>query len=123
MATYRKEGLFPVFSVLSTTVLVPASGTKLSGIVLLDAGASDDVNVTRVTFRLSRDSQADELIGTAVGTLGGWIYHWNTRSVPNGTYMLRSEAYIASGKQSYSPAIRIVVNNQPSVPLPTRPSQ
>ena len=110
-ATYRKEGLFPDLSVLSTTVLTPASGAQLSGTVLLDAAASDDVNVTRVTYSLSTASQAYELIGTATGSLGGWFYHWNTRSVANGTYLLRSEAYAGNGKHGYSPAITVTVRN------------
>ena len=110
-AAYRKQGLFPAFSTLRTNVLVPVNGARLSGTVLLAAAAADDVPVTRVTFHLSGGSRTDELIGTATGTGDGWLYHWNTKNVANGTYALRSEAYIASGKRSYGPAITIAVKN------------
>ena len=110
-ATYRKEGLPPAFSTLRTKMLIPANGAKLSGTVALDAGSGDDVPVTKVTFHLTGGSQTDELIGTATATLEGWVSRWNTTSVANGTYALRSEAYIASGKHSYSPAITITVKN------------
>jgi hypothetical protein len=110
-ATYRKEGLFPAFSILRTKMLVPANGTKLSGIVTLDAVAADDVPVTKVTFHLSGGSRPDEMIGAATTTLAGWVSSWKTTSVANGTYKLRSEAYIAGGKHSYSPAITITVRN------------
>ena len=110
-ATYRKEGLPPAFSTLRAAMLVPANGAQLSGIVALDAVAEDDVPVTKVTFHLSGGSRTDELIGTATATRAGWGLRWNTTSVANGTYALRSEAYIASGKHNYSPAITITVRN------------
>ena len=110
-ATYRKEGLPPAFSILRTKMIIPANGAKLSGTVALDAGSGDDVPVTKVTFHITGGSQTDELIGTATATFEGWVSRWNTTSVANGTYTLRSEAYIASGKHSYSPAITITVRN------------
>ena len=110
-ATYRREGLPPAFSILSTEIIVPSNGAELSGIVALDALSGDDVPVTKVTFHLSGGTGTDELIGTAAATCCGWVSRWKTTSVPNGTYTLRSEAYIASGKHSYSPAIKITVKN------------
>jgi Bacterial Ig domain len=110
-ATYRKEGLPPAFSILSTEIIVPANGAKLSGTAALDALSGDDVPVTKVTFHLSGGSRTDELIGTATATCCGWVYRWRTTSVANGTYTLWSEAYIASGKHSYSSAITITVKN------------
>jgi hypothetical protein len=110
-ATYRKEGLPPAFSILHTGIIAPANGAQLSGTVALDALSADDVPVTKVTFDLSGGSRTDELIGTARATCCGWVTRWKTTSVANGTYTLRSEAYIASGKHSYSPAITITVRN------------
>ena len=47
-ATYRKEGLFPAFTALSTNVLLPANGATLSGIAVLDADAATYFKVTKV---------------------------------------------------------------------------
>ncbi len=111
-ATYRKGGLFPAFSVPSTEVLIPANGAKLSGVAVLDADVMDDQEpITKVTFHLTGRSQLDELIGTARLTLAGWATYWDTTTIANGTYMLRSEAYIGSGRHSYSRAITVTVRN------------
>jgi hypothetical protein len=114
-ATFNREGLFPAFSELSTYVLLPANGATLSGTAVLDAVVTGDEPPTKVTFHLTGGSYPDNVIGTGratlTPTLAGWVYRWDTSSVANGTYMLRSEAYAGNGKHSYSRAITVTVRN------------
>ena len=110
-AAYRKEGLFQEFLDIRASLLVPENGAQLSGTALLDADAATDDEVTRVTFYLAAGTKTDLLIGRGVRTYAGWVFRWNTTSVPNGTYKLLSEAYDASGGHSYSTAITINVRN------------
>ena len=95
-------------------MLYPANGATLSGIAVLDAIATSE-ETPKVTFHLTGRSYSDEVIGTAratlTPTLAGWVYHWDTTNVANGTYMLRSEASVGNGKHSYSQAIIVTVRN------------
>ena len=94
----------------TTTVLIPGSGSSLSGISsLLDASAS--ANVTRLTYELSGGSLSGQVIATATPTLYGWLAQWNTTSVPNGTYALQSVAVSSGGVSGTSPAVSVTVAN------------
>ena len=110
--SYEKEGFFkaPKASPV-TTVLVPRYGAILRGRTLLDASGGDSVRVLRVEFQLTGGSLHDARIGLGTPTLDGWILHWNTRSTPNGTYMLESVVYGAGGNVSRSSAVAITVQN------------
>jgi hypothetical protein len=73
----------------------------------LDAGAS---NATSVQFLITGGSFTNQVIGTATLTAYGWIYHWNTTTVPNGSYTLRSEAFNSAGS-AFSANVSITVHN------------
>ena len=51
-----------------------------------------------------------KLIGTATLTLYGWLYDWNTTTVPNGPYYLLSYASNSSGS-TWSSAVAITVDS------------
>ena len=109
-AEYRKEGLFPWFFANRTRVIIPANGATLSSVAVIDA-LTVGVGATRVTFSVAEGSQPEELLGRATRTPDGWVLRWNTTSVPNGTYVLRSEVYVSNGTHSYSPGIKVMVQN------------
>ena len=74
----------------TTSVLIPSKGATLSGTAAtLDASAG---NATSVQFLLFGGSYGynGQAIGTATLTRYGWIYAWNTTTVPNGNYTLVS---------------------------------
>ena len=110
-AEYQKEGLFPWFSTIRIGVVIPADGATLSGVVLLDAVTVGDVSPTKVTFSVAAGSRPTELLGRAIRTADGWVLRWNTTSVPNGIYVLRSVAYTSSGKHSDSLGTKVQVRN------------
>ena len=106
----------------TTSVLIPANGATLSGTsAALDASAS---NASSVEFWLLGGSygSSGHLIGTATSTNYGWLYSWNTTTVPNSSYVLESEAFNSSG-HAFSAGVTITVNNLPppttSVILPS----
>ena len=94
----------------STTVLVPSNGATLSGTkAVLDASAT--AGVATVQFVLSGGAYTQSVIGTAVSTPYGYVFEWDTTSVPNGTYTLQSVASYNGGESGTSPGITIIVSN------------
>ena len=94
----------------TTAVIIPSSGTAQSGTAaLVDATASP--GVTSVTFEISGGTLSNDVIATATPTIYGWLAQWNTTSVADGTYTLRSVASFASGPSGTSPGITITVDH------------
>ena len=87
----------------------------MSGNTLLDAAASDPGGVAKVQFALTGGALNQAVLGTAVPTLYGYLFSFNTTTVANGTYTLQSVASDTAGNTGYSPGIQVTVNN----PAPT----
>ena len=56
------------------------------------------------------------MIGTATSTAYGWTTTWNTTTVPNGSYVLFSEA-LNDGSSAYSAGVTITVKNPSTLKL------
>ena len=93
----------------TTSVLIPKSGATLSGSTTLDASASNATGVDFLLFGGSYGYNAPVLCG-ATATEYGWLCSWNSASVPNGSYVLVSEAS-NSAARAYSPGVGITVHN------------
>jgi hypothetical protein len=91
----------------TTSVLIPSNGATLSGESYLDATAS---NAASVEFWIAGGSVGYKMIGTATPTIYGWLYYWNTTTVPDGPYYLLSYASNSNGS-SWSSAVSISVHN------------
>ena len=93
----------------TTSVLIPSNGATLSGSTSLDASAS---NATSVEFRLFGGSYgyAGPVVCTATLTYFGWLCSWNAATVPDGPYLLLSEAF-NSGGSTFSSGVSITVDN------------
>jgi hypothetical protein len=93
-----------------TSMLVPTNGATVRGTnVALTAKASVPLtNVTRVRFLLSGQGYPERFVGNQFFPRFSF---WNSTTVPNGTYSLRSLATSQSGRSSYSRAITITVDN------------
>ena len=105
-ATSFFEEAFP-----TTTVVLPANNTTLSGSEYLDATASS--GVTGVTYELSGNGLSDDVVATGTPTLYGWLAGWNTTTVPNGTYTLHSVASYSGGVSGTSPPVAVTIDNPP----------
>jgi hypothetical protein len=91
-------------------VIIPSSGATLSGSdATLDATATDATGVEFWLFGGSYGYGA-KLIGTAALTEYGWLCSWNTTTVPNGSYVLVSEA-VNGSTDAYSAGLPITVDN------------
>ena len=103
---------FTVNSPLPTTsVLIPSNGAALSGSTYLDASASNSTSVEFLLFGGSYGTDAPVLC-TATPTIYGWLCAWNTTSVPDGSYVLMSEAFNSAGS-TFSSGVGIIVDNTP----------
>jgi hypothetical protein len=101
-----------VKNVPATAVLTPSNGSSVSGSkVALGASASDISKISKVTFHLTGGSLNNVVIATAVPTLVGWVATWDSTTVPNGTYKLRSQALDAAGTWALSSPVTVKVAN------------
>ena len=111
-AQLQREGLPVEDQPPLTTVISPRSGAILKGTQLLVGEASSIAyGVTKVEFELTGSVLGDKVIAKAYSSLHGWLGRWNTSTVPNGSYMLRSIAYGSLGGDGESPPVPIVVSN------------
>jgi hypothetical protein len=99
-----------------TSVVRPTEGAVLSGTQILYATAVDNVQFRKLEFRITGGIRRDAVIGTAALSLTGGdsigaTLRWNTRSVPNGRYTVRSVLYDAAGKAGRSSSISVTVSN------------
>jgi hypothetical protein len=107
-ATLTKEGAFRS-KPPATGVKVPTPGSVLSGETFLVASTARDLHPVQVDFVLTGGAMRPRIIGTKPGVFG-WTARWNTSSVPNGSYRLRSLADSHSGV-AVGRAIVVIIRN------------
>jgi hypothetical protein len=95
----------------STFVGLPLNNATVSGSEWLDAGATPGVTSVNYVISGGPDNLADTLISVSGLTIYGWIGHWSTTSVPDGTYTIQSVASYAGGVTGTSAPISITVAN------------
>ncbi len=96
---------------LHTDVVLPAGGSTLTAVSVLDASTTDTVHVARVDFHLSGGDLRGTLVLRAAPTFFGWVGTWDTRTVANGTYRVRAVGYDVAGKSAGSRTATVVVDN------------
>ena len=109
----------------ATAVVIPSNGGAVSGTSsALDASASapSGYTVSTVQFLLTGGSYNKTVIGTATATVYGYIYQWNTTTVPSGTYTLQSLVTDNAGHTGYSTGITVTVDNTPPATAVVIPS-
>lgn len=87
-----------------TAIASPAAGSTVSGIVAVDATASDNVAVTRVDLLVNGAVVASD-------ALGPYGFSWDSSQVPNGSVTLASRAYDAAGNATTSAGVTVTVAN------------
>ena len=87
-----------------TSITSPASGTTVSGIAGVTAGATDNVGVTRVDLLV--DGAVVATSNTAPASFG-----WDTTGATNGSHSLQTKAYDAAGNIGASGIVTVNVNN------------
>jgi peptidoglycan/LPS O-acetylase OafA/YrhL len=92
-------------------MVVPINGSVLKGTQGVVAIASFNVGLAKVEFQVTGNGLLNADIGTAVYFRSLQGLRWNTTSVPNGTYTIRSVAYNSAGDTSASKGITVHVKN------------
>ena len=98
----------------TTSVLLPVASATLQGSTWLDAGASSENGIAKVQFEISGGSLSNDVIGTGTGTLIGYLFDFNTNTVPNGTYTLQSVATDKNGLSTTSAPVTVTIENPPT---------
>jgi major membrane immunogen (membrane-anchored lipoprotein) len=87
----------------TTSITSPTAGATVSGIFTLEASASDD----RGTI-----SKVEFYVGTTYVGMAGvapFRFAWNTTTLANGTYSLRSKAFDSAGNNAFSATVSVNV--------------
>ena len=97
LSSYSRQKL-PVNRTPPTTSLTkPAAGEVLRGKLFLLATASDPFGITKVQFELSTNNRNPTVISQGFASPFGYLGGWDTNSVPDGVYSIRSVAYSPGG--------------------------
>ena len=97
----------------TVSILQPAAGQSVSGLVPVVAMASDNVHVTGLQFKVDGVSIENELRNAP------FVLTWDTATVLNGTRALSAVARDAAGNTATSTVVNAVVSNAPDVTPPT----
>jgi hypothetical protein len=92
------------------TVVAPSAGSTVSGNQGLDCVPPP--GMSQVWFGVSGGT-VGQTLAPAVLTWIGWLYNWNTSSVPNGTYNVNCHAVYPEGGSEGGPFTSITVSNGP----------
>ena len=92
----------PAVSITSPPNTTPP--TTLAGTITISAGASDDVGVMGVEFRIDGASAVED-------TTAPYAVSWNTNGFSNGSHTLTAIARDAAGNQRTSAAVTVTVSN------------
>ncbi len=110
-AEYARQQI-PINHTPPTTVVAkPTSGQVLRGVEPLIAEASDEYGVTNVQFERRGGQGGSQVISQGFRFDFGWLGGWNTHSVPNGEYFLRSVAFAPGGLHETSPWVAVEIDN------------
>jgi len=89
-----------------TSISSPATGATVAGIVVVAAGASDDVGVTRVELFVDGGLRGSD-------SSAPYSFVWNSDSVSDGGHQLQTRAYDAAGNVGTSGLVNVTVDNAP----------
>lgn len=94
------------------SITSPSNNATVSGVISIEADASDNVGVLAVQFKLDDANLGTENTSTPYSTL------WDTTLSGNGHHVLKAIAHDAAGNSSTSVQISVIVDNPPP-PSPT----
>jgi len=94
----------------TVSITSPASGATVSGVATVNVTATDNVGVSKVELYIN---------GAVYGVYGSAPYSlaWDTKSKPNGSYLLTAKAYDAAGNLGTSSSLTVHVSNVSSTVL------
>jgi hypothetical protein len=100
----------------SVSVFSPAGGATVSGTINVSVGASDNVGVAGVQFKLDGANLGSE------DTSSPYAVSWNTTTVSNGVHTVTAVARDAAGNAATSSAVTVSVSNTSGSAWPNEPA-
>ncbi len=82
----------------------PADKSNISGTVLIQATASDNIGVTKVEFLVDNVSEN-------IDSAQPWEYNWNSSKVTDGSHTITAKAYDEAGNSTTATVVTITVKN------------
>ncbi|WP_246163599.1 Ig-like domain-containing protein [Oryzomonas sagensis] len=101
-SSYSNIATVPELTPPTVSISSPAASTTVSGTVSVNAGASDNVGVTKVEFYVNGVLKATD-------TATPYVYSWNTAGLASGSYTLQAKAYDAAGNVGQSGVVPVTV--------------
>ena len=94
-------------------VVVPANDSTVSGSQWLDCSTPSGISgFSQAQFWLTGGTlSSPQLLGNATPSNYGWLYDWNTASVPNGNYSVSCSATYPDGGTGSGTSISVTVSN------------
>ena len=111
ISSYSKQALPVNRTPPTTAVLKPTAGSVLHGKVFLVASASSNFGISKLQFELRPEDGTPSVIDQGSPAPFGYLGGWDTDSVANGTYSIRSVARSPGGVTGVSPWIVVKVAN------------
>jgi len=100
----------------NVTITSPLNAVNVSGVVTVNANASDNVGVTKVEFYVNG-------VLTTTETSAPYTFSWDTSSLAPGAYTLMAKAYDAAGNVSQSSSsVNVVTDVIPPAVTMTSPA-
>ena len=89
----------------TTSITSPANGATVSGTVVINATASDNVGLTQMQILIDGSVVASNTNSTSLS------FNFNTTTVPNGSHTILSKAFDAAGNVGTSSTVTVTVSN------------
>jgi len=89
----------------TTSITSPANGATVSGTVVVNATASDNVGVTQMQILIDGSVVASNTNSTSLS------FNFNTTTVSNGAHTIVSKAFDAAGNVGTSSTVTVTVSN------------
>jgi hypothetical protein len=111
ISSYADQPL-PVNRTPPTTFLIkPMAGAALHGTLFLVASASDPFGISKLQFQLRADGRPPVVISRGSHFPFGFLGGWDSQTVSNGVYSMRSVASSPGGLTKTSPWVVVTVAN------------
>ncbi len=99
---------------LTTSLVAPLSNQQVTGSHVVVKATTSGVGISTVSIVLTgvgKSVLSGKLLGTAKRSHSAWSLVWDSRSQPNGVYVLRSVARNTVGSSAASSGVTVTVDN------------
>jgi FtsP/CotA-like multicopper oxidase with cupredoxin domain len=92
----------------TVSIVNPIEAATVSGMVIIDAAAGDDIGITQVEFFVDSIS-----VGADTNGGDGWSVSWDTTTATNASHSLTAVATDTAAQTTTSAAVNVTVSNAP----------